>query len=164
MVFNITSDLCIIVIPVPFITQVRVTPLKRVLLGCIFSLGLFVILAATLNKYYNFTSANTTVYMSWDVRETSVAIFVGNAMCWWPLLRKLFGGSSFKFLKSRDSRELTPSFVNLPGPREKAIKLQPVTNVAPIGERWEEIEGVGLDEDLEYGGEHIKKNWPLDHK
>jgi hypothetical protein len=163
MVFNISSDLTIFLIPIPFVTQVRVSPLKRVLLACIFSLGLFVILAATLAKYYNFTSANTTVYMVWDIRETSAAIWVGNGMCWWPLLRKVFGGSSFKFLKSRESREMTPSFVKLPGALDNNVKLQPVVHASSMEEDWEDIEGVEPNDDIEYGRVHIntvKNNWP----
>ncbi|KAF2674698.1 hypothetical protein BT63DRAFT_408859 [Microthyrium microscopicum] len=88
MVFNVSSDLLMLGIPTPFVVGAKVPPLKRALLVGIFSLGSFVVLAAVLAKYYNFTSANSTVYMIWDVRETSVAVYVANLMCWWPLLRK----------------------------------------------------------------------------
>jgi len=46
---------------------------------------------------------NTTVYMVWDIRETSTAVYVANIMCWWPLLRKFFGWSSFIRGSSRRS-------------------------------------------------------------
>lgn len=95
MVFNVSSDLLMLLIPLPFVINAHVPPAKKVLLVGIFSLGIFVILAAILNKVYNFTSPDTTVYMIWDIRETSTAIYVANLMCWWPLLRKLFGLSSF---------------------------------------------------------------------
>jgi hypothetical protein len=95
MVFNVTTDLLMLGIPVPFIINVRVTHIKKAMLIGIFSLGIFVILAAVLGKYYNFTMPNTTVYMVWNIRETSTSIYVANIMCLWPLLRKMFGWSTF---------------------------------------------------------------------
>ena len=95
MVFNVSSDLLTLLVPLPFVVGAHVPPAKKVLLAGIFSLGIFVILAAILNKVYNFTSPNVTVYMLWDIRETSTAVYVANMMCWWPLLRKLFGKSAF---------------------------------------------------------------------
>ncbi|KIV99614.1 uncharacterized protein PV09_08789 [Verruconis gallopava] len=95
MVFNVSSDFLMLLLPLPFIINARVPLLKRFLLVGIFSLGLFVILAAILNKYYNFTMPNTTVYMVWHIRESSISIYVSNVMCWWPLLRKIFGWKRF---------------------------------------------------------------------
>lgn len=95
MVFNVSSDFLMLLIPLPLIINAKVPPLKRTLLVAIFSLGLFVILAAILNKYYNFTMPHTTVYMLWHVREASVSIYVANIMCLWPLLRKMFGWKRF---------------------------------------------------------------------
>jgi hypothetical protein len=106
MVFNVSSDILMLLVPVPFILQARVAPAKRAMLIGIFSLGAFVVLAAILNKAYNFTSPNATVYMLWDIRETSTSIYVANIMCWWPLLRKIFGLKSFL----RSSRNQYPSF------------------------------------------------------
>jgi hypothetical protein len=95
MVFNVSSDFLMLLLPLPFIINAKVPPLKRALLIAIFSLGLFVILAAILNKYYNFTMPNTTVYMVWHIREASTSVYVANIMCWWPLLRKFFGLKKF---------------------------------------------------------------------
>jgi hypothetical protein len=95
MVFNVSSDILMLFLPLPFIINSKVPPVKRAMLIGIFSLGIFVILAAVLNKFYNFTMPNTTVYMVWDIRETSTSIYVANVMCWWPLLRKIFGLSTF---------------------------------------------------------------------
>jgi hypothetical protein len=95
LVFNISSDFLMLLLPLPLIFTAKVPPLKRCLLVGIFSLGIFVILAAILNKYYNFTMPHTTVYMVWHIREASVSIYVANIMCWWPLLRKMFGWKRF---------------------------------------------------------------------
>ncbi len=76
-------------------------PLKRKipLLG-VFSLGIFVITAAILNKYFNFASPFTTTYMIWYIRESSTAVYVANLMCLWPLLRKIFPLKSFASSRS----------------------------------------------------------------
>lgn len=95
MVFNVSSDILMLFIPLPFIINSKIPPMKRAMLIAIFSLGIFVILAAVLNKYYNFALPNYTVYMVWDIRETSVSIMVANIMCLWPLIRKMTGWSTF---------------------------------------------------------------------
>jgi hypothetical protein len=95
MVFNVSSDILMLFIPLPFIINSKVPPVKRAMLIGIFSLGIFVILAAVLNKYYNFALPNFTVYMVWDIRETSTSIMVANMMCLWPLIRKITGWSTF---------------------------------------------------------------------
>ena len=59
---NISSDLFILAIPIPMIACIKVDPWKRVLLVAIFGLGMFTVLASILNKYYTFTSLNTTTY------------------------------------------------------------------------------------------------------
>jgi len=108
MVFNVTTDLLMLGIPVPFIINVRVTRIRKAMLVSIFSLGIFVILAAVLSKYYNFTMSNTTIYMVWDIRETGTSICVANIMCLWPLLRKMFGWSTFSrsSARSKSSQQL----------------------------------------------------------
>lgn len=49
----------------------------------------------TFIRYYNFASPETTVYALWYIREASVAIWVGNLICCWQLLQKLFNLRSF---------------------------------------------------------------------
>ncbi|KAJ5446622.1 hypothetical protein N7445_001443 [Penicillium cf. griseofulvum] len=96
-VFNISSDAFMFAIPIPLIANARLQPRRKLLLLCVMSLGLFTIIAAILNKYFNFASPLTTVYQIWYIREASTAIFVANMMCWWPLLRKLFGARAFQY-------------------------------------------------------------------
>ncbi|KAF4769251.1 hypothetical protein HAV15_008397 [Penicillium sp. str.  len=96
-VFNISSDAFVFAIPIPLIVKARLPLHRKMLLLCVMSLGLFTIIAAILNKYFNFASPFTTVYQIWYIREASTAIFVANMMCWWPLLRKLFGVRAFQY-------------------------------------------------------------------
>ncbi|KAL4885520.1 hypothetical protein BJY04DRAFT_214318 [Aspergillus karnatakaensis] len=89
-VFNISSDAAMLAIPVPLLIKAQMKTTKKVLLLCIMSLGVFTIVAAILNKVFNFASPLTTTYQIWYIREASTAIYVANLVCMWPLLRKLF--------------------------------------------------------------------------
>ncbi|KIW00495.1 uncharacterized protein PV09_08016 [Verruconis gallopava] len=95
MVFNVSSDLLMLAIPIPLIIRAQVSVPKRALLVGTFGLGLFTVTASILDKYFNFTMLNSTVYMIWHIREVSTSVFVANIMCWWPLLRKFFGLKRF---------------------------------------------------------------------
>ncbi|RDI83550.1 hypothetical protein Vi05172_g6692 [Venturia inaequalis] len=109
MVFNITSDMLMLCIPLPFIIHSNLPLFKRTMLIAVFSLGLFVVLAAVLNKYFNFAAPRVTVYMIWDIRETGTSVMVANVMCLWPLVRKVTGWSAFLRRSSGGSAEvLTP--------------------------------------------------------
>ncbi|RHZ60104.1 uncharacterized protein CDV56_105651 [Aspergillus thermomutatus] len=94
-VFNISSDTAMLAVPVPLLIKAQMKTRKKLLLICIMSLGVFTIVAAILNKVFNFASPLTTTYQIWYIREASTAIYVANLMCLWPLLRKLFGLKAF---------------------------------------------------------------------
>lgn len=94
-VFNISSDIIMLCIALPMFIR-SLLPLKRkLILCCIFSLGIFVILAAVLNKYYSFTRAYEPTWIFWYCRESSTAILVANLPFTWTLLRKLFNLGAF---------------------------------------------------------------------
>lgn len=96
-VFNISSDAVMFAIPIPLLVKAQLRRTRKILLLGVMSLGLFTIVAAILNKYFNFASPLTTTYQIWYIREASTAIYVANLMCWWPLLRKLFGLKAFSY-------------------------------------------------------------------
>lgn len=56
----------------------------------IFSMGIFVILAAVLTKVFNLANIWDPSYMLWYTREASVAVYVSNLPMIWPLLREWF--------------------------------------------------------------------------
>ncbi|KAF2186331.1 hypothetical protein K469DRAFT_706991 [Zopfia rhizophila CBS 207.26] len=94
-VFNISSDLIMLCIALPMFIR-SLLPLKRkLILCCVFSLGVFVILAAILNKYYSFTKPYEPTWIFWYVRESSTAILVANLPFTWTLLRKVFNLGAF---------------------------------------------------------------------
>ena len=103
-VFNISSDAVMLAIPIPLIIKAQLKQERKVILIGVMSLGLFTIIAAILNKYFNFASPLTTTYQIWYIREASTAIYVANLMCWWPLLRKIFGLTAFSYNSNRGRR------------------------------------------------------------
>ncbi|KAJ5384767.1 hypothetical protein N7517_002678 [Penicillium concentricum] len=103
-VFNISSDAAMFAVPIPLLIKAQLKMRRKVVLIGVMSLGLFTIIAAILNKYFNFASPLTTTYQIWYIREASTAIYVANLMCWWPLLRKLFGVKAFQYNSNRGKR------------------------------------------------------------
>lgn len=108
-VFNISSDAIMFAIPIPLLVRAQLKRHRKILLIGVMSLGLFTIVAAILNKYFNFASPLTTTYQIWYIREASTAIYVANLMCWWPLLRKLFGLKAFSYNSNRGRRYQGPN-------------------------------------------------------
>ncbi|KAJ6081550.1 hypothetical protein N7499_006424 [Penicillium canescens] len=103
-VFNISSDAVMFAIPIPLLIKAQLKRRRKFVLIGVMSLGLFTIIAAILNKFFNFASPLTTTYQIWYIREASTAIYVANLMCWWPLLRKLFGLKAFQYNSNRGQR------------------------------------------------------------
>lgn len=100
--FNISSDLFMLLIPLPLIMGVAVPIKQKLVLLIVFSMGIFVIVAAVLTKAEFFISIYSADYMFWYTREASVAVYVANLPCIWPLLRE-----ALPVLKS-----WTPGFVS----------------------------------------------------
>ena len=95
-VFNISSDLMMLCIPLPLLMKAQLPLKRKIVLCCVFSLGIFVILTAILNRYYNFCQPfGSLVYLNWYVAEAATAVYVANIPLCWPLLRRLFNLSSF---------------------------------------------------------------------
>jgi hypothetical protein len=88
--FNISSDTLMLCIPIPLITRLNMPWKQKGVLLVIFSMGLFVILAAVLTKYFNLSNIWDPSYMLWYTREASVAVYVSNLPMIWPLLREWF--------------------------------------------------------------------------
>ena len=88
---NISSDILLLLIPIPIIFKTRLPPRRKAILVCILGLGVFNILAAVLNRYYNFSNPNSYVFLYWYVAEVGIAMLVGNMPLCWPVLRALLG-------------------------------------------------------------------------
>lgn len=88
--FNISADVLMLGIPIPLIIRMRLPWRQKIVLTVVFSLGVFVILAALMTKIFNLTDVYNPDYMLWYVREASVAVYVSNLPMIWPLLREWF--------------------------------------------------------------------------
>ncbi|KKY18187.1 putative ubid family decarboxylase [Phaeomoniella chlamydospora] len=94
-VFNISSDIMMLCIPLPILVRLKLPLKKKIILCVVFSLGIFVILSAILSKYYSFSLPYGTEWTSWYVREIGTAVIVANIPHCWVLVRKAFHVRSF---------------------------------------------------------------------
>ena len=90
-VFNISSDLIILSIPMPLLFKVRLPKKNKTILFVIFCIGAFTIVAAVLNKYYSFTNPFGTEWTIWYLRESYTAILCANLPLTYPLIQSVFG-------------------------------------------------------------------------
>ena len=94
-VFNLSSDIMIIALPMPVLIGSQL-PLKRKLTLCgVFALGIFTILAAILSKHYSLGIPYGTDWIYWYIRKVSTAIIAANLPLTWTLLQRIFGVSGF---------------------------------------------------------------------
>jgi hypothetical protein len=103
-VFNISTDLCMLCIPLPILLRTTLPLRKKLVLCAIFSLGLFVILCAILSKYYSFHLPYGAEWVNWYVREVSTAVLVANIPHCYVLVRRVFNLRSFLQTHSRGGR------------------------------------------------------------
>ncbi|KAJ5088594.1 hypothetical protein N7456_012210 [Penicillium angulare] len=88
---SISADVFMLIVAIPMLVQVRVPTKQKVILILLFGMGIFVIVAAVLNKIYCLVpSLISYVYMNWYFREATVAILVTNLPLVWSLLRDVF--------------------------------------------------------------------------
>jgi hypothetical protein len=90
-VFNISSDLIILSIPLPLLFRVRLPKKNKTILFAIFLIGAFTIVAAALNKYYSFTNPFGSEWTIWYLRESYTAILCANLPLTYPLIQRVFG-------------------------------------------------------------------------
>lgn len=88
--FNISSDTLMLFIPLPLVFKLSMPWKQKAVLLVIFSMGIFVIVAAILTKVFNLSNIWDPSYMLWYTREASVAVYVSNLPMIWPLLREYF--------------------------------------------------------------------------
>ncbi|KAH9209079.1 hypothetical protein DL95DRAFT_344790 [Leptodontidium sp. 2 PMI_412] len=149
--FNISSDLMMLLIPLPLLIKSKL-PLKRKLIVCgVFSLGIFVILAAILNRYFNFTVAYSPIFLNWYVGEVSTAVFVANIPLCWPLIRRIFALDTFGGSKRSRSNDQSRSHLQSSSKRIYARNTR--RSVTRLHSRTESNVGFGESE------ERIARTW-----
>ncbi|KAH7127850.1 hypothetical protein B0J13DRAFT_588575 [Dactylonectria estremocensis] len=112
IVTNITTDILIILLPMPVFVQSQL-PLKRKIILCgVFALGAFTILAAILSKYYSLGKPYGTEWIYWYIREVSTAIITANLPLTWTFLQRVFRLGSFHAKYGKSSGQRTGEATN----------------------------------------------------
>ncbi|OCT48564.1 hypothetical protein CLCR_04148 [Cladophialophora carrionii] len=90
-VFNISTDILIMLMGIPPVLSARLSIQQKLILGIIFGMGGFVIVAAILRAIYCLVpSLISYVYMNWYFREASVAVYVTTLPGIWVFLKEVF--------------------------------------------------------------------------
>ncbi|OHW95633.1 hypothetical protein CSPAE12_05803 [Colletotrichum incanum] len=84
---NLSTDLVLLLIPVTLISKLKMKIGKKLLLICLFSMGVFVMICAILMKAAVFTNSTDPIWFLWSVREVSTAMLVGNLVLGMPILK-----------------------------------------------------------------------------
>lgn len=88
--FNVTSDIGVLLVGIPLLLLVQVPMQQKIGVIVVFGMGVFVIVAAILNKVYSTLPSllNDSVnYTFWYMREATVSVYVINLPTLWPVLR-----------------------------------------------------------------------------
>ncbi|KAK3056962.1 hypothetical protein LTR09_002000 [Extremus antarcticus] len=101
--FNLTSDCIMLAVGLPMFLRLTLPWKKKIPVIGIFSLGIFTIVAAILNKIYSFTEPFGAEWTYWYTRESSTALLVANLPFVWTLWRRPFGAESVHGKSRQDS-------------------------------------------------------------
>ncbi|EFX06368.1 decarboxylase [Grosmannia clavigera kw1407] len=94
-VLNISSDIMIILIPMPVFLKAGISTKKKIILCSVFTIGFFTIISAILNKYYSFHDPFGSAWVFWYIRESSTALITANLSQTWTLARRVLNLTSF---------------------------------------------------------------------
>lgn len=91
-VFNVMSDVCIILIPIPILAKLQVPLQRKLILVIMFSSGIFIMICTILRAYYSLSSiTNLGTALGWADRECFVAAIVVSL----PGIKPLFRNTSW---------------------------------------------------------------------
>lgn len=103
---NAVTDIGIMLIPMPLLFKLQVPLIRKLALGGIFSLGIFVVVCTILRCYYSLSSLeNLPLALGWASRETFVATF---AVCA-PGIKPIFSKARWFRSTTASSGRKTPS-------------------------------------------------------
>ncbi|GAB1742842.1 hypothetical protein NU219Hw_g8549t1 [Hortaea werneckii] len=103
---NAITDIGIMLIPMPLLFKLQVPLIRKLALGGIFSLGIFVVVCTILRCYYSLSSLeNLPLALGWASRETFVATF---AVCA-PGIKPIFSKARWFRSTTASSGRKTPS-------------------------------------------------------
>ncbi|WDK19598.1 hypothetical protein CGRA01v4_10885 [Colletotrichum graminicola] len=102
---NLSTDIVLILIPVTRISRLKMKIEKKLMLVTLFSMGIFVMLAAILLKVAVFSSSADLIdppWIIWAVREVSMAVLVGNLVFCVPVLKMLWSFFSIRISRIKN--------------------------------------------------------------
>lgn len=150
-VFNVSSDVLMLFIPLPILLRTNLPWRKKAVLVCLFSLGIFVITCALLSKAYSFILPYGLDWVFWYVREVSTAVIVANMPHCWPLVRRMFNLRSFLHDSSHGthfrSRGTAPQY-DRDGLRSGTVGQKNASGVAGEREHWFQMRSSRNDSSL----------------
>ncbi|KKA27646.1 hypothetical protein TD95_001232 [Thielaviopsis punctulata] len=152
-VFNISSDIIMIMIPMPIFIQSQIPLKQKAVLCSVFALGIFTILSAILNKYYSFTDPYGASWTFWYIRESSTALIVSNLPLTWSLFRRVLNLTS---LHGRSSHQTGSHHLTTAGYHSHVSHIQASCNRDDISEA-----GLRDISETNNSQEMINKNIPL---
>ncbi|KAK3617711.1 hypothetical protein LTR22_026640 [Elasticomyces elasticus] len=148
--WNISADLVLLAIPLKIIPGLQLPLRRKIMLICVLGLGVFNILAAILNRYYNLAHPDSTEFLKWYVGEVGTAVYVVNVPACWPLLRKIFPWA-------------TRSGTSLPGSGSRLNSYQ-MRSIAPTKKSIHSMPGMSESEENLASEEHYFQGgngWPM---
>ncbi|KAK5163115.1 uncharacterized protein LTR77_010899 [Saxophila tyrrhenica] len=101
--WNISADLMLLAIPFFIIPRLQLPLVRKLMIMGVLCLGVFDIMAAVMNRYYNFSHPNSVVYLRWYAGEVGTAIYVVNIPACRPLLRRILQKAGFTATETRSS-------------------------------------------------------------
>jgi hypothetical protein len=147
-VFNLSSDSIMIAIGLPMFLRLKLPWRKKVPMIGIFSLGVFVILAAVLNKVYSFSQPFGSLWTYWYVRESSTALLVANLPFVWTFWRRAVSGSnSINGMSRQNSHSPEDIMSGTEKTRSKHKSVSKRRHSSP----WKQYAPNASDDDLELG-------------
>ncbi|KAF4808461.1 hypothetical protein CGCSCA5_v012418 [Colletotrichum siamense] len=97
VVLNVTTDMCIVSIPLPLLWTVKLSIKRKLAIGVLLCSGVFVMIAALLRCILSLKDIDgINVSTIWAIRETFVGIIAVNAACIRPLFSSAHWLSSSK--------------------------------------------------------------------
>lgn len=109
-IMNVTSDIIIILIPIPILIKLQVPLHRKLILTAMFSSGIFIMICTVLRVYYSLKSLTTlSIALGWANRECFVAAIVVSLPGIKPLFRNTrWIGSSNRGKSTNPSTKYPP--------------------------------------------------------
>ncbi|KAK7962984.1 uncharacterized protein PG986_003809 [Apiospora aurea] len=95
MCLNLTTDLCILSLPIPVLAKMRTNTVRKIGLVFLFSLGAFTMVAAILRIISIFVLNQESAGALWFIREDFVAVVVTQAPMVYPLFGRQFWHTAY---------------------------------------------------------------------